>query len=611
MKKYGTRILHVITTEVKVIDIPRTLDELGYDVYTANIGMHATGFYKRESWKILMAIENFKIECVTSYCFSETIAVACMEAGVPYIAWVYDAPQKELYTHYALYPCNYIFVFDKMQLQRMKDIGIKNVYFMPLAIHGEKIRRELGTSSPSDLCDVAFVGSIYYVEGTEKVVEIAPDHIRNEINDCIDKCFMQWGDDNMIHGRMSEECAAYFDSLEAIAVEKRYPYIKKEFYYEAAVLARMLAYRERVYILNTLAEKYDVRFYTFDKHTEDLNDKVKIYPGIKYDGGISCVYRDAKININNTLHCIETGACQRIFEVMAAGGFLISNYQKELEELFVPGKEIVLYHNEEELLQLVDYYLTHEKEREEIARNGQRKVLANYEFHKKFESVMNIVYEKEKHRREHYYENQKKELIMYTNQALNSGEKEKMQELYALYCDSPFDLVIQKENNLSSVKEMLYVWNEEQVMGFGNIFEDVHNIDEAERKYLRTKHILWRIENDFADDVCRIGVQELINLKISSVFLAWHIKANLSERKKIYLKLSDYFSEISISRGLEFITYGLLEFPGDKDMLMHKANYLLEVQSFMEALDTLKSIENPDDDVVEIIQELETALEIV
>ncbi len=606
MRRKGTRILHVSTQEISVLDIPRVLDELGYDVYNVNLGTQALGFCENDSNKIAAAIAELGIDCVTSYDFLENISHACMKKNVPYIAWVCDTPQKELYTHYALYPCNYIFVFDKMQLRRMKDIGIQNVFFMPLAIHGEKIKKELTMNRSYELCDVAFVGSTYYQQGTEAVVAKAPEFIRSEISECIDECFMQWGEDKGLHGRMSDGCATYFGSLEKQPIEDRYPNITKEFYYEAAVLSRMLAYRERIHILNTLAEKYDVRFYTFDKHIEDLSDKVKVCPGIKYDAGVSCVYRDAKININNTLHCIETGACLRVFEVMAAGGFMLSNYQKELEELFVPNEDIVLYHNEEELLQLVDYYLSHEEERKRIARNGQRKVLAYHTLHIRFQKVMEIVYEKEKERKEDYIASQRKDIIYRTNQVLENQVD--INTLYDIYNNPINALSITDESELGIVKEMLLVREQEQLIKVGDIFKNIRSVDEAVTLFLHTKHILWRIENDCTYDVCQAGIEELVECEVSSVFLAYLIKSKLSDRKAVFLKLSEYIWNIKPMQALEIITYALFDFPDDEDLLMYKANYLLELQCFREALDTLKMIRKPNGDITAIMEELEAAL---
>ena len=65
----------------------------------------------------------------------------------------------------------------------------------------------------------------------------------------------------------------------------------------------------------------------------------------------------------------------RVYDILGAGGFLITNYQPDLAENgFVLGEDLVVYESKEDLLCKVDYYLKHEEERLQIAANGQRKV---------------------------------------------------------------------------------------------------------------------------------------------------------------------------------------------------------------------------------------------
>lgn len=75
-----------------------------------------------------------------------------------------------------------------------------------------------------------------------------------------------------------------------------------------------------------------------------------------------------------TLKTIKTGIPLRVFDVFGCRGFLISNYQEEMEELFVDGKDLVLYHSQEELLEKVAWYLKHDTERNKIAANGYNTV---------------------------------------------------------------------------------------------------------------------------------------------------------------------------------------------------------------------------------------------
>ena len=59
---------------------------------------------------------------------------------------------------------------------------------------------------------------------------------------------------------------------------------------------------------------------------------------------------------------------------------MLSNYQTELCELFVPGEDFVYYESFEQVPEIVDYYLSHESERKEIAHNAYNKVREKYSY---------------------------------------------------------------------------------------------------------------------------------------------------------------------------------------------------------------------------------------
>ncbi len=82
------------------------------------------------------------------------------------------------------------------------------------------------------------------------------------------------------------------------------------------------------------------------------------------------IFNQSKINLNITAKSIRSGLSLRIFDVLAAGGFLITNYQTELPEFFEIGKDLVAYDSFDSLKELCSYYLAHDNEREEIARHG-------------------------------------------------------------------------------------------------------------------------------------------------------------------------------------------------------------------------------------------------
>jgi spore maturation protein CgeB len=90
---------------------------------------------------------------------------------------------------------------------------------------------------------------------------------------------------------------------------------------------------------------------------------------------------ESKIILNITrgpFYAAETGINLRIFEALAAGKFLLTDYCDEVAELFDVGKEIETFKSSCELREKVDFYLAHPERRLEIARHGHQKYLENF-----------------------------------------------------------------------------------------------------------------------------------------------------------------------------------------------------------------------------------------
>jgi SAM-dependent methyltransferase len=87
----------------------------------------------------------------------------------------------------------------------------------------------------------------------------------------------------------------------------------------------------------------------------------------------------------------ETGN-MRLFEVTGAGVFLLAEHFDNLKEYFELGKEIETFQNQQELIDKIRYYLAHPSEREEIARNGQRRCLEQYSISKRAEEMHRIIH---------------------------------------------------------------------------------------------------------------------------------------------------------------------------------------------------------------------------
>lgn len=87
----------------------------------------------------------------------------------------------------------------------------------------------------------------------------------------------------------------------------------------------------------------------------------------------------ARIVLNITrsdFYGAETGVNLRIFEALAAGCFLLTDYCEEVAEILKPGEHLEVFHSATDLRQKVEYYLANPQERERIARLGHAEFLA-------------------------------------------------------------------------------------------------------------------------------------------------------------------------------------------------------------------------------------------
>ncbi len=86
-------------------------------------------------------------------------------------------------------------------------------------------------------------------------------------------------------------------------------------------------------------------------------------------------YKSARIvlNINSWFGQKEYGINQRVFDVPACGGFLLTDYVREIEYFLEPGREIEVYGSIEELIDKVIFYLKNDSLREKIAKKGYEK----------------------------------------------------------------------------------------------------------------------------------------------------------------------------------------------------------------------------------------------
>lgn len=159
------------------------------------------------------------------------------------------------------------------------------------------------------------------------------------------------------------------------------------------MLNRHISRMERKNVLEAIGSRWKMDLFTGSDISE-LNAPGIVNRGYAdYFKDMPRIFNTSKINLNITSKSIISGIPLRVFDIMGSGGFVLSNYQPELAELFENGREVVMYESVDDLVEKIDYYLTHEDERKEIARAGCKKVQKMYRFEVRIREILNLVFE--------------------------------------------------------------------------------------------------------------------------------------------------------------------------------------------------------------------------
>jgi spore maturation protein CgeB len=107
-------------------------------------------------------------------------------------------------------------------------------------------------------------------------------------------------------------------------------------------------------------------------------EMISIFNTSKINLGFLEVYSDkSQQTVQQHLHLRE-------FEVPMCGGLYLTNYSDELAEFYVPEKEVIMFHNEYELVDKVKYFLNNPGDAEKIRHAGYLRASRCHTYQKRF-----------------------------------------------------------------------------------------------------------------------------------------------------------------------------------------------------------------------------------
>ncbi len=374
-------------------DMIEVMTRLGHSIIEITEEMTNKELEAKEQMLLVSeALKQQKYDMVFSINFFPVVSEVCNIFHIPYVCWIVDSPVMELYSHSIRNPWNRIFLFDYALYEEFHDENPNGIFYLPLGANYERLDALMETISEADekkfSADVSFIGSLYTEKCPYNRLKQRDTYLKGYLDGVVEAQLKVYGYNFL------EECITDEILREFKAAVPFYQFPEKSNKNEKAAMAHLylgnkVTEQERLRLLKRVSEEYELDLYT--------GSDITALPNANYRGlaktmtEMPKIFHLSKINLNFTSKPIRTGLPLRIWDILGAGGFVLTNFQTEIPEYFEIGRDLETYASEEELIQKIGYYLEHEEERVRIARNGYQKAKEQYSLETRVKQILDTI----------------------------------------------------------------------------------------------------------------------------------------------------------------------------------------------------------------------------
>lgn len=325
--------------------------------------------------------------------FFPSVSDVCNIWGIPYLCLIVDSPVLELFSNSLANPCNKVFLFDRQLYNDFHHINPDGIFHIPLATNVRDNYATATMASAADRArfssDISFIGSLYSEKCLYNQITL-PEKMRGYVDGLIEAQLLVYGY-NFIEECVTPELIEAFCKVRPELIN--FPDSMKvdtKAVIAQHIISVKVAEQERLRYLKALSEHFNVDLYTgSDTYSMPL---IHNRGFAKTNTEMPIIFHQSKINLNLTAKSIRSGLSLRIFDVLGCEGFLITNYQAELPEHFNIGEDLEAYTSLDDLMGKCEYYLSHDKDRQEIAHNGFEKVKKYHTYDIRLTQMLEIAF---------------------------------------------------------------------------------------------------------------------------------------------------------------------------------------------------------------------------
>ncbi|VAX24832.1 hypothetical protein MNBD_NITROSPINAE04-2504 [hydrothermal vent metagenome] len=386
--KTGAR-LRVAMMEYSIVtkDWAYTLMRMGVDVLEIPFGHKQKIDLHTEK-----TVKDFQPDFVVTANYRPHVAESMALFNIPYVCWGIDTSALDSYWRHDLVSDNtHIFHFSKIEAEKFRKIGVKNVTWLPLASNMERFKPF--PDNPDFACDISFVGATATVNGYTDLMARLREKLKSRESDVNEK--------NRIF-RLIRAFGTIMEKHTDMSAQWRPSEYKKEI-------------EDASYLLPDLSPDA-ILFAVGDQITSNLRADVisRLSPlgidlwgdnwwsaytskGAKYRGPSNYhdelpeIYSSSKINIHTNRIYHQDVTPLRIFDVLACKGFLLAEYREAYNDCFEIGKDLICFKTAQEAADLARYYLGRPEERIAIAKSGYEKTVERHSLKGRWERIIDTL----------------------------------------------------------------------------------------------------------------------------------------------------------------------------------------------------------------------------
>lgn len=300
----------------------------------------------------------------------------CRKRELPLLSWFVDRPDLFLPQYRNLdNPFIAYAVWDADALTPMSNMGFDHVFHLPLAVD---LERTHFVSNAQARRDVAFVGNSMHSasekswklsgqpESSRSFWEgVARKFVESERHDLPAFLAREYPEANALRTACEPSLKAVLDSF---------------VYWQATQFYRLDCMKELLPIKPVVAG---------DDHWQSLlrgESWTHVGP-LNYYNELPEFYRSTRINFNTTSMQMKGALNQRVFDVPASGGFLLTDYHEQIDAAFEVGQEVICYSSVDEIGDLIRYYMANPSVRRDIALHARQRIEKEHSYAHRIQTI--------------------------------------------------------------------------------------------------------------------------------------------------------------------------------------------------------------------------------